>query len=223
MKGVIVLDKSWSDKEVDLLKKIYPSDISNEKLLIKFPNRSLSALAHKAHNLGIKRGKYFPESRDGRKWTIDEINFVCAFYGQRDDQWILDLIPNRSIAAIKRIALKYHPKKKRKKGFSHNPSWNQLEDTILLNNYQKMTIDELTHVLPSRTYDGIRSRMQVLKLKRGKDFLKKAKSGFMWTDKELKILKENKNKTVKELKLLLPNRSSDGIRGKLKKLTSDMA
>ena len=216
-----ILYKRWSEKEVNLLKKIYPSNIDNEKLLNKFPNRSLSALAHKAHNLGIKRGKYFPTNRTGKKWSEDEINFVCAFYGQRDDQWILDLIPNRSIAGIKRIALKYHPKKKRKKGFSHNPSWNQLEDAILLKNYQKMTIDELTKLFPNRTYDGIRSRMQVLKLKRDKSFLKKPKSGFMWTDKELQILKENQNKSVRELRLMLPNRTLDAIRVKLKKLTFD--
>lgn len=215
------MDKSWNEKEIDLFKKVYPSKITNENLLKKFPNRSLSALAHKAHALGIKRGKYFPENKDGRRWSEDEINFVCAFYGQRDDQWILDLIPNRSIAGIKRIALKYHPKKKRKKVFSHNPSWNQLEDTILLKNYQKMTIDELTHLLPNRTYDGIRSRIRVLGLKREKTYFKRSKSGFMWTDEELNILKSNKNKTVKELKLLLPNRSLDGIRSKLKRLTSD--
>lgn len=218
---MIVLDKNWSEKEVNLFKKIYPSNIDNETLLNKFPNRSLSALAHKAHNIGIKRGKYFPTDRTGRKWTEDEINFVCSFYGQRDDQWILDFMPNRSFAGIKRIALKYHPKKKRKHTFSHNPSWNQLEDTLLLKNYQEMTIDELTKLFPNRTYDGVRSRMQVLKLKRGKDFLRKSKSGFMWTDKELKILKDNKNKSVKELNLMLPNRTQNGIRGKLRRLASD--
>ena len=112
-------------------------------------------------------------------------------------------------------------KKKRKKIFSHNPSWNQLEDTLLLKNYQEMTIDELTKLFPNRTYDGVRSRMQVLKLKRGKDFFRKSKSGFMWTDKELKILKDNKNKSVKELNLMLPNRTQNGIRGKLRRLASD--
>lgn len=210
--------KSWTEEEIRLLKKFYPSTISNEKLLLKFNNkRSPSSLAHKASKLGIKRGEYLPEDRNGRRWTLDEINMVRAFYGQVDDQWILDFFPNRSICGIKRIALKHRPKKKRKKVFSHNPSWSEFEDALLLKHYQSMTIDELTHFFPERTYDGIRSRILVLGLKRNKAYLKRAKSGWNWTDEELDILKENKSKSVKDLQDLLPARSSDGIRGQLRK------
>ena len=213
-------EQLWNDEEIRLLKKFYPSTITNEKLLLKFNNkRSLSSLAHKASKLGIKRGKYLSENREGRRWTLDEINMVRAFYGQADDQWILDFFPNRSICGIKRIALKYKPKKKRKKVFSTNPSWSEFEDALLLKNYQEKTIDELTKLFPSRTFDGIRSRIQVLSLKRNKQHLKRAKSGWNWTDEELEILRKNKNKSIKDLQQLLPSRTSDGIRGKLKKLS----
>jgi len=211
-------EQLWSDEEVRLLNKFYPSTISNEKLLIKFHKRSLSSLAHKACKLGIKRGKYLSEDRQGRKWTLDEINMVRAFYGQVDDQWILDFFPNRSIAGMKRIALKHRPKKKRKKVFSKNPSWSEFEDALLLKNYQTKTIDELTHIFPNRTYDGIRSRIQVLGLKRNKNHLKKAKSCFLWTDEEINLLKENKSKLIKDLQLLLLARSSDSIRSQLRRL-----
>jgi len=211
-------EQVWNDEEVRLLEKFYPSTISNEKLLKKFNNkRSLSSLAHKACKLGIKRGKYLPEDRQGRRWTLDEINMVRAFYGQVDDQWILDFFPNRSICGIKRIALKYRPKKKRKHTFSNNPSWSEFEDALLLKNYQKMTTDELTPLFPQRTYDGIRSRIRVLKLKRDKSYLKQPKLGCFWTDEEWKILKENKNNSVKDLRKLLPTRSMDAIRGQLRK------
>jgi len=217
--GIMALkEQHWSEEEIRLLKKFYPSTIDNEKLLKKFNKRSLSALAHKACKLGIKRGKYLPTDRNGRKWTLDEINMVRAFYGQVDDQWILDFFPNRSICGIKRIAIKYRPKKKRKKVFSTNPSWSEFENALLLKHYQTKTIDELTHLFPQRTYDGIRSRIWVLGLERDKEHLKRKKSGFNWTDEELQILKKNKSKTVKDLQLLLPSRSSDGIRGKLKHL-----
>jgi hypothetical protein len=209
---------SWNEKEIELLKKIYPSNISNEALLKKFPNRSLNSLAHKACHLGIKRGKYFPIDRNSRRWTEDEINMVRAFYGQVDDQWILDFFPNRSIAGIKRIALKYRPKKKRKKVFSKNPSWSEFEDALLLKHYQTKTIDEMTHLFPQRTYDGIRSRILVLGLKRDKNHLKKPQSCFMWTEEELEILRLNKDKPIKDLQLLLPERSADGIRGKIKRV-----
>ncbi|HOF45146.1 MAG TPA: hypothetical protein PK697_02860 [Candidatus Pacearchaeota archaeon] len=211
--------KSWTDEEIRLLKKFYPSTITNEKLLLKFNNkRSLSSLAHKASKLGIKRGKYLSEDRNGRRWTLDEINMVRAFYGQVDDQWILDFFPNRSIAGIKRIAIKYRPKKKRKKAFSSNPSWSEFEDALLLKHYQEKTIDELTKLFPTRTYDGIRSRIRVLGLKRDKAYLKRAKTGWNWTDEELKTLTQNQNKLVKDLQLLLPARSSDSIRGQLRRL-----
>jgi hypothetical protein len=213
------MENSWNDEEIRLLKKFYPSTITNEKLLIKFNKRSLSSLAHKASKLGIKRGKHFPTDRQGRKWTEDEINMVRAFYGQVEDQWILDFFPNRSIAGMKRIAIKHRPKKKRKKVFSTNPSWSEFEDALLLRYYQTKTTDELTPLFPQRTYDGIRSRIWVLGLERDNEHLKRKKSGFMWTDEELKILKENKSKSVKDLQALLPVRTSDGIRGKLKRLS----
>jgi len=213
-------EQYWSEEEIRLLKKFYPSTITNEKLLLKFHNRSLSSLAHKACKLGIKRGKYLSEDRQGRRWTLDEINMVRAFYGQVEDQWIVDFFPNRSIAGMKRIALKHRPKKKRKKAFSTNPSWSEFEDALLLKHYQKKTIDEMTHLFTQRTYDGIRSRIQVLKLKRDKQHLKQAKSCFLWTDEELEILQANKNKSVKDLQALLPARSSDSIRGQLRRLNS---
>ena len=216
------MNKIWTENEIELFKKIYPSKITNENLLKKFPGRSLPALAHKAHALGIKRGKYLPQNNDGRKWSAEEINFVCEFYGQKDEEWIQNRMPNRSIVGIKRIAIKYRPKTERKHTFSTNPSWSELEDAILLKNYQNMTTDELTPLFPQRTYDGIRSRIRVLGLKRNGQHLKKQKSCFMWTDEEVNILKSNKNKTVKELKLLLPNRSLDGIRCKLRHLTLGM-
>ena len=211
-------EQYWSEEEIRLLKKFYPSTITNEKLLKKFNKRSLSSLAHKACKLGIKRGKYLSEDRNGRRWTLDEINMVRAFYGQVEDQWILDFFPNRSITGIKRIAIKYRPKKKRKKTFSTNPSWSEFEDALLLKNYQIKTTDELTKLFPQRTYDGIRSRIRVLGLKRDKQHLKKAEACSMWTDEELNTLRENRNKSVKDLQLLLPARSFDSIRGQLRRL-----
>jgi len=216
--NMVKKERLWSEEEIRLLRKFYPSTITNEKLLLKFHKRSLSSLAHKACKLGIKRGKYLSEDRLGRRWTLDEINMVRAFYGQVEDQWILDFFPNRSICGIKRIALKHRPKKKRKKVFSTNPSWSEFEDALLLKHYQTKTIDELTHFFPQRTYDGIRSRIQVLNLKRENKHLKQAKSCFQWTDEELKVLKENRNQSVKDLQALLPVRSPDGIRGQLRRL-----
>lgn len=208
----------WTKEEIKLLKKIYPSDISNEKLLAKFNNKSISALAHKASRLGIKRGKYFPEKIGERKWSEEEIKMVCKYYGKMSDKELMELLPNRSMCGIKRMATKYNSKYKKKKIFSRNPSWSELEDALLLEHYQSKTTCELMELFPSRTYDGIRSRIWVLGLVRNKTYLKRSKLGFQWTDEELEILRKNKDKDVKYLKNLLPQRSSDSIRAKRKNL-----
>jgi len=82
-----------------------------------------------------------------------------------------------------------------------------------------MTLEELSKLFPQRTYDAVRSRMWVLKLKRDKEYLKQAKTGSMWTDEELKTLRENFNRSVKDLQVLLPSRSADAIRGKRRNLS----
>lgn len=209
-------EQLWSDEEIKLLMKFYPSDITNEKLLKKFNKRSLSSLAHKAFRLGIKRGKYFSEDQQGRRWTLDEINTVRNFYGHADDKWIIDFLNNRSIAGMKKIIQKYQPKIKRKKVFSTNPSWSGSEDELLLKHYKTKTIDELTKLFPERTFDAVRSRIYVLGLKRNKQHLKRAKSGWNWTDEEKKILLNNKDKSVKDLQNLLPARTADAIRKQLR-------
>jgi hypothetical protein len=211
-------DKSWSEKELKLLKKLYPTDICLEDLLKRFPSRTASSIRHKASKLGIKKGKYIPKTRTNRKWTKDEINFVRVFYGECSDEWVQECIPHRSIGSIKRIVQKYRPKKKLKRKCFQNPSWTQFEDAQLLKNYQKMTIEELTKIFPNRTYDGIRSRIGVLGLKRSTEHLYRAQAGFRWSQEEFAVLKKNKNKPIAELQRLLTARTIEAIRKKLKRL-----
>lgn len=207
----------WGDEEIKLLKKFYPSTLCNEDLLKKFPGRTLSSLTHKASKLKIKRGKYIPKTQTSRKWTQDEIHFVSTFYGKETDKWLQEQLPHRSISSIKKIAFKHRPKNMRKKIFSTNPSWSEQEDTLLLENYESMTTDELAKIIPNRTYDAIRARISVLGLKRDKRYLKRAKNGFFWTDEEVTILKANRTAGTKALQKLLPARSADAIRSMLKR------
>lgn len=209
-------EQLWTKKEENLLKKLYPTNIALEDLLKKFPGRSASALAHKASKLKIKKGKYIPKTRTSRKWTRDEINLVIKFYGQVQDKWLQNQLKGRSIASIKRIAFKYKPKKKRK-NFSRNPGWSEAETKILLENYKALSTDELTDLIPTRSYDAIRAHMYILGLKREKEDLKRAHPSRMWTDEEISILIENKHKPIKELKKLLPSRTEFAVRSKRKR------
>lgn len=209
-------EQLWTKKEETLLKKLYPTSIAREDLLKKFPGRSASSLAHKASKLKVKKGKYIPKTRTSRKWTRDEIKLVVKFYGQVQDKWLQNLLSGRSIASMKRIAFKYKPKKKRKK-FSRNPGWSDAETKILLDNYKALSTDELTDLIPSRSYDAIRAHMYILGLRREKEDLKRAQPSRMWTDEEMDILMKNRLKSVKELKSLLTSRTEYAIRSKRKR------
>lgn len=215
-------EQLWTKKEESLLKKLYPTNIALEDLLKKFPGRSASSLAHKASKLKIKKGKYIPKTRTSRKWTRDEINFVIKFYGQVQDKWLQNQLSGRSIASIKRIAFKYKPKKRRKK-FSRNPGWSEAETKILLENYKAMSTDELTDLIPTRSYDAIRAHMYILGIKREKEDLKRAHPSRMWTDEEISILINNAHISIKELKKLLPSRTEFAVRSKRKRYLDDPA
>lgn len=215
-------EQLWTKKEETLLKKLYPTNIAREDLLKKFPGRSASSLAHKASKLEIKKGKYIPKTRTSRKWTRDEIKLVVKFYGQVQDKWLQNLLSGRSIASMKRIAFKYKPNKKRKK-FSRNPGWSESETKILLENYKKLSTDELTDLIPSRSYDAIRAHMYILGLRREKEDLKRAHPSRMWTDEEISILINNTHISIKELKNLLPSRTEFAVRSKRKRYIDNPA
>lgn len=213
-------EQFWSKKELALFKKLYPSDIPLEDLLKKFPNRSASSLAHKASRLNIKKGKYIPKTRTSRKWTVGELKLVRKYYGKVEETVLKEMLPGRSIASIKSIALKCRTETKRRT-FSRNPSWSEHEIELLLQNYKTMSTDELMDVIVGRSYDAIRGQMGVMGLRRDRENLKREKSNWMWTDEEISILKANRNKSVSELEKLLPVRSKHGIRKKLQQLAAE--
>lgn len=210
-------ERYWSVEEIKLLKKFYSSNICPDDLLKKFPKRNWNSLLHKACRLGLKKGKYIPKDRKSRKWTQSEIDFVRTYYGNKPDEWIQEQLPHRSICSIKRIAVRYRPKKLRKRVFSRNPSWSEFEDTLLLQNYQQMTTDELLEVIPNRTYDAIRARIMVLGLDRSSEHLYRAAKNFRWTDEEKALLIENKDKSINVLQELFPERTAYSIRNMLKR------
>jgi hypothetical protein len=47
--------KEWSDKEVERLRELYPSEKTFEEIVEKFPHRTENAIRLKASRLGIKR------------------------------------------------------------------------------------------------------------------------------------------------------------------------
>lgn len=213
-----MIDKSWTEKEVEILKKYYPKGTSMDKILEMLPNRTYPAVLHKASNLGLKKGTYTPEKKKSRRWTKSEINFVRTYYGRMDEKKLAEALPGRSITSIKSLIHKKIKENKKRTVFKRNPPWSDEETKILVENYKKMTTHELTKIIPDRTYYSIRGQLGILGLKRDKKDLRKKQYCRMWTKEEKQILLDNSDKTTKEIRKLLPERSEDAIRGQLRRI-----
>ena len=91
--------------------------------------------------------------------------------------------------------------------------WTQEEDNILRENFRKVTKTELAELLPGRTYQACSRRFYT------KDAHKKTGGYQKWTEKEIKVLKENYPKMqLKDLYKLFPNRDSQSIVNKAHRL-----
>lgn len=90
--------------------------------------------------------------------------------------------------------------------FNNNISgrWTEQETKTVVTKFQTHTVRQITTMLPNRTYDAVKKKIERLGL------IKKSNG---WTNGEIKLLKENYNKyTNKEIKdKFLPNRSLSAI------------
>lgn len=62
----------WTDKDIEILKKIYPDDDNVCSKCQKVLNKSESSIRKKAFKLGLRK--------NNRKWTEDDINFLYKYY-----------------------------------------------------------------------------------------------------------------------------------------------
>jgi hypothetical protein len=212
-----MINKRWTDEEIETLRKHYPNNVSMDRILHMLPERSYTAVVHKASRLGLVKGNYIPVQRRSRRWTENEINFVRAFYGRVDDREIVDTIPHRTVSSVKSLIFRVGGQKKRTHN-PRNPSWTPFETKLLAKNYTKMTNDELMEILPNRSFDAIRARLYVLGLRRCRKSLAKAQACKIWTDEEIEILKNNMKLTARETQELLPHRSLDAIQGQKRRI-----
>lgn len=86
--------KRWTNKEIKVLKKVFPSEKYNRKKICSFlPERTLEAILKKAKKIGLKRGKY---------WTDYEVEILKKIYPNNKftKNEIIKFLPGRTFKAI---------------------------------------------------------------------------------------------------------------------------
>ena len=114
----------WSEDEVKLLKKLFPK--GKERQVADQTGRTFSAIMNKAHDMGLKKGKW-------RLWSADEIKLLKKLHPNQTAQSIADIL-GRSLATVYEKASSLGLRK----GIFH-PSWSIQEETLLKKLYPTNT------------------------------------------------------------------------------------
>ena len=213
--------KIWSEEELILLKKHYPSQTNNEELLALLANHSFVAIKAKAKVLGLKRGNYIPSCKEYtvRRWTKDEIEILRLYYNSMEDKDLLILLPGRTLMGMKHIARKLKLGVNSELLFKRGELWTNSEDTILSKNFNLLPNEELMKLLPDRTHCSIKARAQKLGLKRDKNTWSSAGANKPWKQKEIDTLsKDWNNLSLENLSKLIGNRTEEALKKQAKKI-----
>lgn len=215
--------KPWTDEEFEIVKKYYPSSISNDELMEFLPGRTFQAVKTIARTLGVMRGFYNPavKSPHSRRWTKSEIAILKKNYMARTDQELLELLPERTIMSIKHAARKmgFPAKEPELSIVSKSTSWTENEKHILYDYFPTAPNEELLDLLPGRSIFAIKTMARKMGITRGKNVWASTKKFNPWSEEEVQLLIDNINKvTFAQLCELIPGRTADAIWKRAKKM-----
>lgn len=93
---------------------------------------------------------------DTNLWTEEEERILREYYPSESLQKIAEMLPHRSIAAIRRKAVKMRV-------YKYNVrAWSDSELDILIKNYSKMKVKHIMELLPGRSATNIYNKAQQL-------------------------------------------------------------
>lgn len=179
----------WTNEEIEYLKENYMTTDWND-ILINIPNHNKQNIISKASQLKLKREIYY--------WNDDDIRILKSGYKDKlSTNEIQKKLNNKfSIEAISTKASKL--------GLKNKEKWSNEEVNILIDNYSKLDMIDICHLLPNRSRDSIIAYANKLNLKH-KTF---------WSKKELDFLILNhKLMSDEEIGNYL-DRTKDAVRGK---------
>lgn len=140
----------FTDEEIEFLKVYYP--IGDWNTIFKcMPNVSKQSIHSKMNKLGIHITSYY--------WTKEDERLLIenyeSMYGRIDE--LVDLFCGRH--TYKSIV-----SKARKLGLQSRKSWSNEEIEILINNYDKYSVDEILFLLPNRNRHSVIAKAGSLNL-----------------------------------------------------------
>ncbi|UMZ75256.1 hypothetical protein [Natranaerofaba carboxydovora] len=147
------MTKKWTKKEIELLKKDYPTKPKEE--LESLFNRNMAAITFKANSLNLKRQQY---------WTKKEEELLMKYYSTVSEEELATLL-NRSIASIRNKASRLNIRKNENKPKAK--PWSQNEIKKLKEIYPTTSQEELTEIF-NRSINAIRNKAFQLNIKRKK-------------------------------------------------------
>lgn len=183
--------RRFSDEEVEGIIEDYRNGVPIKEIGKKY-NRDGGSIIGKLKSLGIHERKVY-------KYTDDDIEFLKKYYPLRRWDLIEERFPNfkKNKISSKMSSLGISCDK-----FYEDSRWTDDELDILRDNYLDSTKEEITELLPKRTYESIHAMALKLELK--------VRS--LWSDDEIKILKDNyHHKTPDEISKMLPGRSRNSV------------
>jgi len=212
----------WTEEQLSLLKKHYPSQTNNEELLALLKNHSFVAIKTKAKNLGLKRGSYIPSCKEytARRWTKEEMKILRLYYNSMEDKDLLMLLPGRTLMGMKHMAARQLKLgNKFKMFFKRGKLWTNYEDKILCKIFNVLPNEELIKLLPGRTHSSIKARAHKLGIKRDKGTWGSVGPYKPWKQKEIDTLSKNwNNVSLEDLSKLIGYRAEEGLKKQAKKI-----
>lgn len=95
--------RQWTREEIDVLKHHYPVKSKNEMLKL-LPNKTHSAILHKASRLKLRKKHYF--------WTTEEKEILKANWAGCSGPQLLRMLPNKDWVSIRHKAVELQLAKK---------------------------------------------------------------------------------------------------------------
>ena len=149
--------KLWSGEEIKLLRDCY-STSQKEELLEILPNKTASAISHKAQRLGL--------SKAVRWWSEKELEILRDCWPRKVKPELLEALPNKHWTSIRHKAFELGLKKERHSLRYWRTYWDEKELDTLKDDWSKKVKPELLKALPNKHWTSIRHKAFELGLKK---------------------------------------------------------
>ena len=147
----------WTEEEIRIMEKYY-IELGANKISQYLPNRTIQEIMAKAAKMNLIRNK---------KWTNEEKEIIKKYYPTMGTK-IQDMLPDRTVNSIRRLAWKLgvsiNRKEKEKNRILKIDHWRKEEDEILNCYFEDFGYKKVMEMLPNRTRAAIAKRVGKLGL-----------------------------------------------------------